>query len=113
MIGIARTGSGKTLAFCLPGKVILNFLLLTMVSAIIHIMAQQDLRSGDGPIALILSPTRELAKQVDEVAKLFGKCCGINSVAVYGGADKNVQISQLNKGTCQKTTPFYTKPSVF
>jgi len=84
MIGIARTGSGKTLAFCLP--------------AIIHIMAQQDLRSGDGPIALILSPTRELAKQVDEVAKLFGKCCGINSVAVYGGADKNVQISQLNKG---------------
>ena len=64
-------------------------------------MAQQDLRSGDGPIALILSPTRELAKQVDEVAKLFGKCCGINSVAVYGGADKNVQISQLNKGTRQ------------
>ena len=74
----------------------------TAVSAIIHIMAQQDLRSGDGPIALILSPTRELAKQVDEVAKLFGKCCGINSVAVYGGADKNVQISQLNKGTRQK-----------
>ena len=107
MIGIARTGSGKTLAFCLPGNVRnprtrvhgQNF-----ISAIIHIMAQQDLRSGDGPIALILSPTRELAKQVDEVAKLFGKCCGINSVAVYGGADKNVQISQLNKGKCQKYT---------
>ena len=83
----------------------------TAVSAIIHIMAQQDLRSGDGPIALILSPTRELAKQVDEVAKLFGKCCGINSVAVYGGADKNVQISQLNKGKCQKYRKvyFYTK----
>ena len=79
-----------------------------IILAIIHIMAQQDLRSGDGPIALILSPTRELAKQVDEVAKLFGKCCGINSVAVYGGADKNVQISQLNKGKCLKyTEKFY------
>ena len=64
-------------------------------------MAQENLRSGDGPIALILSPTRELAKQVDEVAKLFGKSVGVNSVAVYGGADKNVQISQLNKGIRQ------------
>ena len=84
MVGIARTGSGKTLAFCLP--------------AIIHIMAQPPLNHGDGPIALILSPTRELAKQVEEVARTFGKPCGIHSVAVYGGADKNSQISQLNKG---------------
>lgn len=84
MVGIARTGSGKTLAFCLP--------------AIVHIMAQPDLRSGDGPVALILSPTRELAKQVEEVARLYGKTCHINSVAVYGGADKNSQISLLNKG---------------
>ena len=85
MVGIARTGSGKTLAFCLP--------------AIIHIMAQPTLNHGDGPVALILSPTRELAKQVEEVARTFGKPCGIHSVAVYGGADKNSQISQLNKGT--------------
>ena len=84
MVGIARTGSGKTLAFCLP--------------AIIHIMAQPPLQHGDGPIALILSPTRELAKQVEEVARTFGKPCGVHSVAVYGGADKNSQISQLNKG---------------
>ena len=61
-------------------------------------MAQPDLRSGDGPVALILSPTRELAKQVEEVARLYGKTCHINSVAVYGGADKNSQISLLNKG---------------
>ncbi|CAG5112350.1 Oidioi.mRNA.OKI2018_I69.chr2.g6574.t2.cds [Oikopleura dioica] len=74
MQGIARTGSGKTLAFVLP--------------AIIHIMAQPDLRPGDGPVAVILAPTRELAKQVQEVAEQFGRPCGVNTVAVYGGADK-------------------------
>ena len=84
MIGIARTGSGKTLAFILP--------------AIIHIMAQPDLRSGDGPVVLILSPTRELAKQVQEEALKFGSVCGVNAVAVYGGADKNRQVNELNKG---------------
>ena len=84
MTGIARTGSGKTLAFVLP--------------AIIHIMAQPDLRQGDGPVALILAPTRELAKQCQEVAETFGRPCGVNTVAVYGGADKGSQIRQLEKG---------------
>ena len=83
MIGIARTGSGKTLAFILP--------------AIIHIMAQPDLRPGDGPVVLVLSPTRELAKQVQEEALKFGSACGVNAVAVYGGADKNRQVAELNK----------------
>ena len=49
MIGIAKTGSGKTLSFVLPG--------------IVHINAQPLLAPGDGPIVLILSPTRELAQQ--------------------------------------------------
>ncbi|CAG5112351.1 Oidioi.mRNA.OKI2018_I69.chr2.g6574.t1.cds [Oikopleura dioica] len=84
MQGIARTGSGKTLAFVLP--------------AIIHIMAQPDLRPGDGPVAVILAPTRELAKQVQEVAEQFGRPCGVNTVAVYGGADKRSQIGALDKG---------------
>ena len=84
MTGIARTGSGKTLAFVLP--------------AIIHIMAQPDLRPQDGPVALILAPTRELAKQCQEVAETFGTPCGVRTVAVYGGADKGQQIRQLEKG---------------
>ena len=84
MQGIARTGSGKTLAFVLP--------------SIIHIMAQPDLRPGDGPVAVILAPTRELAKQVQEVAEQFGKPCGVNTVAVYGGADKRSQIGALERG---------------
>jgi ATP-dependent RNA helicase DDX5/DBP2 len=84
MIGIARTGSGKTLSFILP--------------AIIHIMAQPDLRPNDGPVALVLCPTRELAKQVKKEAQKFGADCGVNAVAIYGGTDKNRQIAELNKG---------------
>lgn len=49
LIGIAATGSGKTLAFILP--------------ALIHIRAQPYLQPGDGPICLVLSPTRELANR--------------------------------------------------
>jgi superfamily II DNA/RNA helicase len=52
MIGIAATGSGKTLAYLLPG--------------IVHINAQPYLQRGDGPIMLVLAPTRELAVQIQE-----------------------------------------------
>lgn len=48
--GIARTGSGKTAAFLWP--------------LLVHIMDQRELAPGDGPIGLILAPTRELAQQV-------------------------------------------------
>jgi ATP-dependent RNA helicase DDX5/DBP2 len=50
MIGIAQTGSGKTLAYLLP--------------AVVHINAQPELARGDGPVVLVLAPTRELAVQV-------------------------------------------------
>ena len=50
MVGVSRTGSGKTLAFLLP--------------SILHINAQEKIRRGDGPIAVVLLPTRELAQQV-------------------------------------------------
>lgn len=49
-VGIAETGSGKTLAYLLPG--------------VVHINAQPHLSPGDGPIVLVLAPTRELAVQV-------------------------------------------------
>lgn len=51
-IGIAQTGSGKTVAYLFPG--------------IIHINAQPPIEKGDGPIVLILAPTRELAQQIEE-----------------------------------------------
>jgi ATP-dependent RNA helicase DDX46/PRP5 len=52
-IGIAKTGSGKTLAFVLP--------------MLRHIRDQPELRDGDGPIALIMAPTRELVQQIAKV----------------------------------------------
>lgn len=51
LIGIAKTGSGKTAAFVWP--------------MLVHIMDQKELEPGDGPIGLILAPTRELSQQVD------------------------------------------------
>lgn len=49
--GIAKTGSGKTAAFIWP--------------LLVHIMDQRELKPGDGPIGLILAPTRELSQQVN------------------------------------------------
>ncbi|VDN11774.1 unnamed protein product, partial [Dibothriocephalus latus] len=57
VVGIAQTGSGKTAAFLLP--------------AIVHIKAQPSMKRLDGPIALILVTTRELAQQVEKVAREF------------------------------------------
>uniref|UniRef100_A0A8R1EDM2 Helicase ATP-binding domain-containing protein n=1 Tax=Caenorhabditis japonica TaxID=281687 RepID=A0A8R1EDM2_CAEJA len=50
VLGIAKTGSGKTAAYLWP--------------AIVHIMDQPDLKEGEGPVAVIVVPTRELAIQV-------------------------------------------------
>ncbi|PVD37618.1 hypothetical protein C0Q70_00214 [Pomacea canaliculata] len=84
MVGIAQTGSGKTLGFILP--------------AIVHINHQPYLERGDGPICLVLVPTRELAQQVQEVAVEFGHSSRIRSVCVYGGAQKGPQIRDLERG---------------
>ncbi|XP_041364476.1 ATP-dependent RNA helicase dbp2-like isoform X2 [Gigantopelta aegis] len=83
-VGIAQTGSGKTLAFILP--------------AIVHITNQPYLEHGDGPICLVLVPTRELAQQVQEVAIEFGQTSQIRNTCVYGGAPKGPQIRDLERG---------------
>lgn len=85
MVGIAQTGSGKTLAFTIP--------------AMIHIAAQvalKPLRTADGPLALVLAPTRELAIQIkEEGEKLKGD---FEVAAVFGGQRRmpgaNVAITQ-------------------
>ncbi|XP_014287496.1 ATP-dependent RNA helicase p62 isoform X2 [Halyomorpha halys] len=84
MVGIAQTGSGKTLAYILP--------------AVIHIKNQPRVQRGDGPIALVLAPTRELAQQIQTVASQFGGACGQKSVAVFGGAPKGPQARDLERG---------------
>uniref|UniRef100_A0A8C5GXJ5 RNA helicase n=1 Tax=Gouania willdenowi TaxID=441366 RepID=A0A8C5GXJ5_GOUWI len=84
MVGIAQTGSGKTLAYLLP--------------AIVHINHQPYLERRDGPICLVLAPTRELAQQVQQVAHDYGKTSSIKSTCVYGGAPKGPQIRDLERG---------------
>merc|ERR1712232_995584 len=84
MVGIAETGSGKTLAFLLP--------------SIVHINAQPYLSKGDGPIVLVMSPTRELAIQTQEEANRFGKSSKIKNTCCYGGAPKRQQQQDLRDG---------------
>ncbi|CAI5737793.1 unnamed protein product [Peronospora destructor] len=84
LIGIAKTGSGKTLAFTLP--------------MIRHVMDQRELERGEGPIAVVLAPTRELAHQTYVQAKKFLAVYGASCAAIYGGAGKWEQVQALNKG---------------
>lgn len=82
-IGISRTGSGKTLAYLMP--------------AIVHIREQDEVEQGQGPIGLILAPTRELTLQINNEIKKFAKENLIRHCAVYGGADRQKQINNLSK----------------
>eukprot|EP00897_Mesotaenium_endlicherianum_P008045 jgi/Mesen1/7269/ME000373S06328 len=83
-IGIAKTGSGKTLAFVLP--------------MLRHIMDQPPLEQGDGPIGLIMAPTRELVQQIYNDIRKFSRPLGLGCVPVYGGSGVAQQISELKRG---------------
>jgi ATP-dependent RNA helicase RhlE len=76
----AQTGTGKTAAFMLP--------------------ILQNLRCANGrlPRALILTPTRELAAQVAESARTYGKYLDLRTNVVFGGVNINPQISSLRAG---------------
>ena len=52
----------------------------------------------DGPIVLVLAPTRELAVQIQEEALKFGSRANIRSTCIYGGAPKGPQIRDLQRG---------------
>ncbi|WWD06943.1 ATP-dependent RNA helicase DBP2-A [Kwoniella europaea PYCC6329] len=84
LVAVAETGSGKTISFALP--------------AMVHINAQPLLAPGDGPIVLILAPTRELAVQIQTECTKFGKSSRIRNTAIYGGAPKGPQIRDLQRG---------------
>ena len=78
ILGSAQTGTGKTAAFCIP-------------------MIERLMKSNKGS-ALIMIPTRELAKQVlDVVHSLLGFKSSINTVALIGGELMSKQLSQLKK----------------
>eukprot|EP00891_Asterochloris_glomerata_P009008 jgi/Astpho2/9008/e_gw1.00133.30.1_t len=84
-IGIAETGSGKTLAFVLP--------------MLRHIKDQAPLQQGDGPVALVCAPTRELVNQIGKDIRKFAKTVNLLCVCIYGGQGMGTQISDLKRGT--------------
>lgn len=65
---------------------------------IVHIMDQPELQAGEGPIAVIVAPTRELAEQIHKEAKRFAKPYGIAVVPAFGGLSKYEQSKMLKQG---------------
>ena len=103
ILGRGRTGSGKTLAFSIP--------LVARLGASEHDIAaierEADRRGSAGgkaaanlprPRALVLAPTRELAKQIDEVLLPLAQAYGMTTTTVYGGVKYSRQISELKAG---------------
>lgn len=84
VVGVAKTGSGKTVAFLIP--------------MFRHIMDQQPLKDLDGPIGLVMTPTRELATQIHRDCKPFLKSAKLRAVCAYGGAPIRDQIAELKRG---------------
>ncbi|VDM13610.1 unnamed protein product, partial [Wuchereria bancrofti] len=84
MVSIAKTGSGKTFAFILP--------------AIVHTISQPPRGHQKSPSVLVLLPTRELAQQVEEVAKDYCRVTDLSITCLFGGAPKAAQARDLERG---------------
>jgi ATP-dependent RNA helicase RhlE len=84
IIGCAQTGTGKTAAFVLP---MLNHFLNHTIS-----------HKGHQTRGLVLTPTRELAQQVEEFITGYGRFASLQSIAVFGGVSMDNQIKRLRRG---------------
>ncbi|PLW50472.1 hypothetical protein PCASD_01365 [Puccinia coronata f. sp. avenae] len=84
VIGVAKTGSGKTLAFLLP--------------MFRHIKDQRPLDALEGPIAMIMTPTRELATQIYKEGRPFLKSLGLRAACAYGGSPLKDNIADMKRG---------------
>ncbi|CAN6697303.1 unnamed protein product [Malus baccata var. baccata] len=85
LLGCAETGSGKTAAFAIP--------------MIQHCLAQPPIQRGDGPLALVLAPTRELAQQIEKEVKAFSVSLeSFRTAIVVGGTNISEQRSELRAG---------------
>ena len=87
LLGGAQTGTGKTAAFTLP---LLHRLSMSR--------SAQNKFGGTGIRALVLTPTRELAAQVEESVRTYGKYLQLSSTVIFGGVGMNPQIAKLKKG---------------
>ncbi|QNF31497.1 DEAD/DEAH box helicase [Adhaeribacter swui] len=80
VMGIAQTGTGKTAAYLLP------------------LLMKVKYAQGQHPRAVILSPTRELAMQIEESIRQLAKYTDLRFLAIYGGIGPKTQIEQIKKG---------------
>ena len=83
VLGIAQTGTGKTAAFGVP---------------LLQRLASAPVPSGRGVRALILAPTRELAIQIHDSLRLYGRDLGLRLGVVVGGVNQNRQVETLRRG---------------
>src|SRR5437588_6251050 len=83
VVATAQTGTGKTLAFLLP---------------LIHSLAKPKGKPAPGIQALILTPTRELALQIQETATKLTEGLSLNSTVVVGGMSETVQLRNIRQG---------------
>ncbi|WWC90123.1 pre-mRNA-processing ATP-dependent RNA helicase PRP5 [Kwoniella dendrophila CBS 6074] len=84
VIGIAKTGSGKTIAFLLP--------------MFRHVRDQRLVSGNEGPIAVVMSPTRELATQIYKECQSFLKVLNIRVTCCVGGSSISEDIAAMKKG---------------
>ena len=85
LLGCAQTGTGKTAAFAIP------------ILQLLH--KNKNVARGPRPIkALILTPTRELAIQIDESFAAYGKNLGISHTVIFGGVSQVPQVNTLRHG---------------
>ena len=87
LLGGAQTGTGKTAAFTLP-----------LLHRLSMARSAQNKFGGTGIRALVLTPTRELAAQVEESIRTYGKYLQLSSTVIFGGVGMNPQIAKLKKG---------------
>jgi ATP-dependent RNA helicase RhlE len=86
LLGCAQTGTGKTAAFAIP---------------LLQLMAQEQPQPRKGPRnirALILTPTRELAIQIQESFTAYGKFLDLKSLVIFGGVSQHPQTEALKRG---------------
>ena len=83
VMGIAQTGTGKTAAFALP---------------ILHHLANEQPGSGRPIRALMLTPTRELAAQIAERLRVYGRHLPLYSTVIFGGVGQSPQVKALRRG---------------
>ncbi|MDP2742710.1 MAG: DEAD/DEAH box helicase, partial [Hydrogenophaga sp.] len=87
LLGGAQTGTGKTAAFTLP-----------MLHRLSESERAKNRFGGVAIRALVLTPTRELAAQVEESVRSYGKHLTLTSAVVFGGVGMNPQINAMKRG---------------